>query len=107
MKLILIAILAVVLAANNPSENMFEQYVGEKIAKNEVAKKILSTEGGILKPLVELLSEIPCFVDDLFAQQYENYFIFSLYTIDLECFSGPKVTLIGVAGQIFPIEMER
>jgi len=29
-----------------------------------------------------------------------------LYTIDLQCFSGPKVTLLGVAGQIFPIEAQ-
>ena len=47
MKLILLAILFVVLAANNPSENQFETYVGEKIAKNEIAKKLLSSEGNI------------------------------------------------------------
>ena len=52
MKLILLAILAVVLAANNPSENDFEQYVGDKIAKNEIAKKLLSQEGGILKSII-------------------------------------------------------
>jgi hypothetical protein len=54
MKLILLAILAVVLAANNPSENDFEGYVGDKIAKNEIAKKMLSKEGNILTPILEL-----------------------------------------------------
>jgi hypothetical protein len=106
MKLILLAILAVVLAANNPSENQFETYVGEKIAKNEIAKKLLSSEGNILKPIVELLSGIPCLADQPFSPAYENFFVFSLYTIDLQCFSGPKVTLLGVAGQIFPIEAQ-
>lgn len=104
MKLILLAILAVVLAANNPSENEFEQYVGDKIARNEIAKKLLSQEGGILKSIVEALEGVPCLVDQPFSSEYENYFVFSLYTIDLQCFSGPKVTLLGVSGQIFPID---
>ena len=103
MKLILLAILAVVLAANNPSENDFEDYVGDKIAKNEIAKKMLSKEGNILTPILELLSGLPCFVDEPFSPEFENYFVFSLYTIDLGCFEGPKVVLLGVAGQIFPI----
>ena len=103
MKLILLAILAVVLAANNPSENDFEQYVGDKIARNEIAKKLLSQEGGILKSILEALEGVPCLVDQPFSHEYENYFVFSLYTIDLHCFSGPKVTLLGVSGQIFPI----
>jgi len=106
MKLILLAILAVVLAANNPSENEFEQYVGEKIAKNEIAKKLLSQEGGILSSIIEALEGVPCLVDRPFSPEYENYFVFSLYTIDLQCFSGPKVTLLGVSGQIFPIDAE-
>ena len=104
MKLILLAILAVVLAANNPSENDFEQYVGDKIARNEIAKKLLSQEGGILKSIVEALEGVPCLVDQPFSPEYENYFVSSLYTIDLQCFSGPKVTLLGVSGQIFPID---
>ncbi|MBT5950769.1 MAG: DUF4359 domain-containing protein [Betaproteobacteria bacterium] len=104
MKLILLAILTVVLAANNPSENDFEQYVGDKIARNEIAKKLLSQEGGILKSIVEALEGVPCLVDQPFSPEYENYFVFSLYTIDLQCFSGPKVTLLGVSGQIFPID---
>ena len=104
MKLILLAILAVVLAANNPSENDFEQYVGDKIARNEIAKKLLSQEGGILKSIVEALEGVPCLVDQSFSPEYENYFVFSLYTIDLQCFSGPKVTLLGVSGQVFPID---
>ncbi len=45
MKLILLAILAVVLAANNPSENDFEQHVGDKIARNEIAKKLGISSG--------------------------------------------------------------
>ena len=104
MKLILLAILAVVLAANNSSENDFEQYVGDKIAKNEIAKKLLSQEGGILKSIIVALDGVPCLMEQPFAQKYENYFVFSLYTIDLQCFAGPKVTLLGVSGQIFPIE---
>lgn len=106
MKLILIAILAVVLSANNPSETEFEQYVGEKIAKNEIAKKLLSEEGGILKSIIEALEGVPCLADQPFSPQYENYFVFSLYTIDLQCFSGPKVTLLGLSGQIFPIDAD-
>ncbi|MDA0238002.1 MAG: hypothetical protein O3B03_05755 [Proteobacteria bacterium] len=104
MKLILLAILAVVLAANKPSENDFEQYVGDKIAKSEIAKKLLSQDGGILKAIIEKLDGVPCLLEEPFTQEYENYFVFSLYTIDLQCFAGPKVTLLGVAGQIFPIE---
>ena len=104
MKLILLAILAVVLATNNPSENEFEQYVGDKIAKNEIAKKLLSQEGGILKSIVQALEGVPCLVDQPFSPEYQNYFVLSLYTIDLQCFSGPKVTLLGVSGQIFPID---
>ena len=69
MKLILLAILAVVLAANNPSENDFEQYVGDKIAKNEIAKKLLSQEGGILKSIIEALDGVPCLMEQPFAQK--------------------------------------
>ena len=103
MKLILLAILAVVLSANNPTENEFEQYVGEKIAKSEVAKRLLSQDGGILKSIIEALDGVPCMLEQPFSPLYENYFVFSLYTIDLQCFSGPKVTLLGISGQIFPI----
>lgn len=104
-KIILLGILAA-LWYYNPTEAQFHTFVKDRVA-TEIDKEA-TKQGATDNPLVDMIKGLASSQLSKLAERNvkrDNYFVASMYTIDLP----PKIAdkdwkFIGVAGQFFPLE---
>jgi len=103
--LLILAVLAGTLALFNPGEDDFRSFVTER-ASEAVSDHARAAGGGLFADVVGSVGGTLAGAVARRAVQRSDYFLFSLYTIDLDgpLRTGEEWRFLGVASQFIPLK---
>lgn len=101
-------LVAVVLAALNPGEEAFKEFLQEKLAE-EVAGRAAAATGNVTGGVADFLAaRLGRAVGEYASQAFEreDYYVWSVYRVDVNGREPDgEIEFLGIAGRFFPLKM--
>ncbi len=101
-------LVAVVLAALNPGEEAFKEFLQERAAR-EIAERAGEATGGLSGGVTDFLSDrLGRAAGGLASQAFErdDYYVWSVYRLDVNGREpGGEIEFLGIASKFFPLKM--